>query len=233
MELTEDEAKAVSDLSTLENSRLGEYGLPTRCDIPKRFRCKTVFNFEGHNQEVALAKRAILSGKSVVLSGPSGTGKTHLAVGLARLWYEHNIPIDTRFPWAPTLSDCELDYPQFAAITELLDRLKRDFGDDTARSNVLDRFSRRKLLIIDDIGSEKSSDWARCVIYIMLDRRYRDVRQTIVTTNLSMNELSAQLDDRIASRLAEMGLIIRLKGEDYRLRLQEQYCQSLEEKRPG
>jgi hypothetical protein len=73
-------------------------------------------------------------------------------------------------------------------------------------------------LILDDIGTEKPSEWAQQNIFLIIDRRYETLRQTIFTSNLSLDELSERLGDRITSRIAEMCKVIELKGKDRRIK---------------
>ena len=70
--------------------------------------------------------------------------------------------------------------------------------------DVLDKYSKCDLLLLDDLGSEKVSDFTIQSLYLVIDRRNRDLRPTIVTTNLSLEEIETQIDARMASRLADM-----------------------------
>ena len=114
--------------------------------------------------------------------------------------------------------------PVFLPAVELMLEIKeswRNEEDSRAESEkrILDKYTRCPLLTIDDLGAEKVSEWSRQVIYLLIDRRYRDMKQTIITSNLTQGQLAEQLDARIASRIAEMGLVIDLGDKDYRLTL--------------
>ena len=82
---------------------------------------------------------------------------------------------------------------------------------------MLKKYANVGLLVLDDLGAEKTSDWSRQVFYLLLDRRYREMKQTIITTNLSLEQIAETFDDRVASRLCEMGVTIELKGKDKRV----------------
>jgi DNA replication protein DnaC len=70
-------------------------------------------------------------------------------------------------------------------------------------------------LCLDDLGAEKTTEYAITTLYLIIDRRIRNEMQTIITTNLSLDEIEATLGARIASRLAEMK-IIKINMPDYR-----------------
>jgi len=72
-------------------------------------------------------------------------------------------------------------------------------------------------LIIDDLGAEKSTEFSITTLYIILDRRIRELKTTIITTNLSMSQIEEHLGARIASRLSEMKNI-KINMPDHRKR---------------
>ena len=105
-------------------------------------------------------------------------------------------------------------------MTDFFFRLRNSFSDSASEEmqNIVDHYVCCDLLLIDDLGAQKNSEWSREVLYLLIDRRYRDVRPTIVTSNLTLDQISELIDDRIASRLAEMGPVIRLEaGDDERV----------------
>lgn len=140
------------------------------------------------------------------LSGHAGTGKTHLAIGLIIEWLKKNAPQNST------------QYPLFLPAVEFFIELKGTFNGVGSEKEVLDKYSRTPLLCIDDIGAEKISDWSRQMFYTLIDRRYRDEKQTIITSNLTLEDVSKLIDDRISSRIVGMGVVVNLTGEDYRLK---------------
>ena len=66
-----------------------------------------------------------------------------------------------------------------------------------------------------------NSAWSRQVVYTLIDRRYRSVLPTIITSNLDLDEVAERIDDTIASRIVGMGKIIFLRGTDWRLKQYE------------
>jgi DNA replication protein DnaC len=70
---------------------------------------------------------------------------------------------------------------------------------------VLERYGKVGLLVLDDFGTQNTSDWAFTMLYMLINRRYDDMSPTIITSNYSLEELADKLeDDRITSRLYEM-----------------------------
>ena len=69
---------------------------------------------------------------------------------------------------------------------------------------------------IDDLGAEKLSDTNRQNLYLIIDRRYREEKSLIITSNFTIDELN-DYEPRIASRITEMGKIFFINGNDHRL----------------
>ena len=75
------------------------------------------------------------------------------------------------------------------------------------------------MLILDDLGAEKVTEYVRQSLYTLINKRYLDNLPTFFTSNLSLDEIAARLDDRISSRIFEMcGAPIDLGNEDLRLK---------------
>jgi DNA replication protein DnaC len=72
------------------------------------------------------------------------------------------------------------------------------------------------LLLIDDLGVAKNSEWVEEAVYRIIGGRYEQMRPTIYTTNLDVPKLRDALGDRIASRLAETCTRVLLDGDDRR-----------------
>lgn len=74
-----------------------------------------------------------------------------------------------------------------------------------------------QILILDDVGSEKVSDWTIETLYHLINDRYENNKPTIITSNLSLKELAEKVGDRIPSRIAEMCEVIKIEGKDRRI----------------
>ena len=97
--------------------------------------------------------------------------------------------------------------------------LRNTFKDKSEQSEteIINNLSEANILILDDLGAEKSSEFALQSLYVIIDQRYSEIRPTIITSNLSLGEIAEKVGDRIASRIAGMCKVIELKGKDRRL----------------
>lgn len=120
----------------------------------------------------------------LVFSGAPGTGKTHLAVGVMfDAWERHRIP------------------GVFLPTGELFDRLRATQSDDASEEieYVHAWLYTVPLLVMDDLGTERLTEWGYGELFKIIDRRYRAEMPTVVTTNLA----TAKLDSRLMSRLGD------------------------------
>lgn len=92
---------------------------------------------------------------------------------------------------------------------------KETFGD--SYKQVLNEFQRVPLLIIDDYGTQKNTDWVRETFFAIIDARYENHLPTIFTTNLTQDDLE-KFDSRLASRILDQKWLkqIEIMGEDVR-----------------
>lgn len=169
-------------------------------DIPRRYRDCSFDNFIGNDKLVE--KVMAMSGESIVLTGNTGCGKTHLAIAAMRHGIERGaIGIGAIF----------------IPVPELLLKIRSSFreGARETEADVIDRYAGCSCLILDDLGAEKTSEYSIATMELIIDRRYRSEAQTIITTNLSLLDIEEKLSARIASRLSEMNPI-KINMPDYR-----------------
>lgn len=138
----------------------------------------------------------------LMLVGPYGCGKTHLAASIVHRCAEYGIA------------------GVFVVVPELLARIRTSYrtGDGKAEA-VIDMAKSAKLLILDDLGAEKASEWVKEQLYMLVNYRYEHMLPTVVTTNCSGAELEQELGRRTLSRLVEMTKPVNIRAGDYRMKL--------------
>lgn len=140
----------------------------------------------------------IAQADSLLLAGPTGTGKTWQAYGAIRLLLSQGV----RLRWRDTTS------------ADLHALLRPRAGFDGERE--FQELMRVPLLLVDDFGVGKSSEFTEEVTWRLVDHRYKQKLPTIWTTNLATGQLRETVGERVASRLREMSHHIRLTGTDRR-----------------
>ncbi|NPV80816.1 MAG: ATP-binding protein [Firmicutes bacterium] len=139
--------------------------------------------------------------KSLLIIGPCGVGKTHLAVAIAREALKVNIG-DVVIRQVPEV------------LGEIRAAISR--GDENAHI-ALERYANANLLILDDLGAEKITEWVREQLFLLVDARYQEMLPTVLTSNNSLEEIEQLLGPRIASRLAGMCQGVVIDGPDHRI----------------
>lgn len=133
-------------------------------------------------------------GEIITLTGPVGTGKSTAAAAIA---FQLIVKV---FDKAPDFRG----RPEFVTYKEVLNRIMAGYSNGTAQ-NVRSDFEKRFILVIDELFNVAPTDNSYEEVYQIINYRYAWQKITIITTNLDLNQI-AEIDDRIASRLAE-GLV--------------------------
>ena len=137
--------------------------------------------------------------KGLFFFGPFGIGKTHLACCIAHEIYFKN---NNRF--------------YFYSTPIFLERIRNSFNGE--RPNPLEDLLEYPppLLILDDIGKEKPSNWVKEQLYILINYYYENLLSIIFTSNCNEKDLNKNLGEAIISRIYEMCYIYNFEGKDKR-----------------
>ncbi|MDQ3803553.1 MAG: ATP-binding protein [Acidobacteriota bacterium] len=145
--------------------------------------------------------------RGLLLTGPVGVGKTHLAVAILRGLIEKGVPC--------------LFYEFGALLKEIQDSYSP--AQQTSELKVLAPVYETEVLVLDELGAVKPTDWVRDTMGQIIGRRYNDRRLTVLTTNYpderrapSEETLEDRVGARLRSRLYEMCRTVTVEGEDYR-----------------
>ena len=161
---------------------------------------------KGNEKLTNMAKRYVnhfdamcRDGKGLLLYGGVGTGKTYIACMIA------NALIDKGYPVLVT---------NFARV---LSTLQGTFD----KQEYLDSLNQFKLLVIDDLGIERDTGYAKEQVFNIIDSRYRAGLPMIITTNLTMQKLATEselADKRVYDRILERCYPVEVAGESRRMK---------------
>lgn len=141
----------------------------------------------------------VLTGPSLLIIGRTGTGKTHQAYGAIR---------------ALSVSGVGCSWLAITAA-DLYGALRPRPGVDSEREFA--RFADVGVLVFDDLGAAKGTEWNEEINYRLVNHRYEYQLPTLITTNVPPKRLQDDLGERLASRLIEMADRVVLAGADRRL----------------
>lgn len=147
----------------------------------------------------------LMRGAIVALSGPRGTGKTHLGLEVIRR-YSRQKRTTGRQP------------AKYAKLLDFFRDLKDAFGRDAAKTEwaVVAEYVKPALLVLDEVQERSGSDWELTQLTDLLDRRYTNRQATLLVSNLKREALAESLGASICSRLREDGDVFELAGESVR-----------------
>jgi len=187
----------------------------TLARIPRKFTGKSLQTYHAkaaRQKEVLHAARDFIKtfrgnhhdspGKGLLLTGKEGTGKTHIAISILK---------DVIGKGYSGL---------YWNVPELFLELRRRMNDNNGEENeaeLFDQARRVDLLVLDDLGAERTSDYVLDRLYVLINGRYQNDTCTLITTNRSIPELKQQIGPRIASRICEMCVLLEFPEGDYRV----------------
>lgn len=204
----EEQRKDLSALLKLGSESFGEFNFdyydirPDSVErVSPRERMKNIYDIS-----VGYAKRFGDGSPSFLFTGKPGLGKTYLAACIARVVSEKGFSVV---------------YDTSISILEGFEKVKfKSDGDESAQSQV-DRCMNCDLLIMDDLGTEMKTQFTISALYMLINTRLLNGKKTIITTNLTENEIKSKYNPQIASRLLGEYDVFRFLGEDIRVMKKE------------
>lgn len=152
------------------------------------------------------AREVKMPGSSLFIYGPVGTGKTHTMHAMAKLIVEERNGYARVINFADALREIKADWDRHWTDRRHMDETMREY---------------QGVLMLDDVGAEKPSEWAIEVLYGVINWRYERGLPTVISSNIDLEGIGTAYGDRIASRIVEMcgGTegIVQLSGKDRRM----------------
>lgn len=189
--------------------------------VPARYADARFSNWRdtaGTRAALTAAQRVADRPANLVLVGPWGCGKTRLTASIMAARVERWLdayPSEIIEDGPEGLVTRPAFASRFSGVPQLLDAIRRSYEYDD-EPDPLRPLLTAPLLILDDLGREKATDWVLERLYVLIDTRYGDHRPTVVTTNYSLDELARRDYGAMVSRLTEAGSVVRISADDQR-----------------
>ena len=186
----------------------------TGAAIPERFKDRTLESYvaktSGQKKALAFATEyaenfdlVLREGRSAIFVGKVGTGKTHLAIGIAlSIMQQQRSAL-------------------FVTVQRLIRRVKDSWHTkEETESQVVDVFASPDLLVLDEVGVQFGSEFEKQVLFDVLNTRYENRKPSILLSNIPKEQLSDYLGERVTDRLRENGgKVIGFDWDSYRRNL--------------
>ncbi len=187
-------------------------------NVPKRYDECTLENYETHNSSQRAALKIAEKFTSgfpgydvgIFFVGPCGVGKTHLSVAILRYLMEKKLIDGIFYDFWELLKSIQSTYSASSSLSE---------------SQVISPVVEKEIVVLDDLGAQKVTDWRRDILTYILNKRYNERKTTILSSNWRISagkesDMEETLEDRIGTRLIsrifEMCRVVEIDGKDYR-----------------
>lgn len=168
--------------------------------VPLRYKNATFDNFVCSTNRQKAIVEYLKQGKSAILYGSNGTGKTHLAYAYCFHQYYQGF------------------FPIYILAFDFFNEIRRSFNDGKSE-NVVRKYAMYDFLVIDEIDKTHGSQMEFTYLYSLINKRYNDMLPTVLITNAKPDEFATIVGTSVLDRIGSDGKIIELSGENYRQKL--------------
>ena len=142
--------------------------------------------------------------RNIIFSGNTGVGKTYLSNCIAKVLLDRYYSVI---------------YLSAKELFEALVKVKMEKSEDQKYLLLIEEVYESDMLIIDDLGTELSNHFTTTEFFHIINRRVNTEKSTIISTNLSLDEMRDIYSERVTSRIRKSFMYIRLFGNDIRAKL--------------
>jgi DNA replication protein DnaC len=175
-------------------------------NMPKRYRKASLRKLDNRHDKTNIEKVVkyadgfmdiLDTGDFLLFNGMNGSGKTHIACAIAnRIMYKHE------------------KYVQYVNLIDIFMRIKGSWGKGSTETeiDILSSYITPSLLILDEIGVQYKTENELIIMQTLINKRYEDLKPTILISNLTLDEINNLLGKRIMRRVSEHGQFLKFGG---------------------
>jgi len=199
----EEQRKAQWQEQLFSNSGLGPRF--SRCTLENwRKRPGTAKAYTAAREYAGKLEENLRAGEGLLLIGEPGNGKSHLLAAIANTALDRGHAV------------------VFQRVPHLLASIRATYnGGVVTEQQIMSTLTRADLLVLDDAGSEKWTEWTEPTLYTIIDERYTRQKALLVSTNATFVELEQKIGPRTMDRLLEMCIVAENKGSSCRKKRHE------------
>lgn len=229
MVLLSPKRRSLVEMSTLNpDTGLYESGILTKSGVPPRYFPHSFDNFTVSDKTKTAFEAAVQwaelddpRDRGFSLVGAPGVGKTHLAVAALRRTAQLRGAQRQNDGEIGLYLDPKTMYEQnmrFINVPIFMDQLRDSIRFTESKARDLWDFvlNRASVVVLDDFGKEKTTDWVTERLYVLIESRYQNLKSTIITSNKTLDELDDLGYGAAVSRLQETGRVVRIDDKDKR-----------------